>query len=77
MEAARLLYTLIGAAAAPLLPLRLWWRGRREPMYRTAIGERFGRYRGRAYATPVLWVHSVSLGETRAALPLVQRMKAT
>ena len=26
------------------LPLRLWWRGRREPGYREKIGERFGRY---------------------------------
>ena len=77
MEAARALYTLIGSAACPLLPLRLWWRGRREPLYRSAIGERFGRYRSGGFAKPVLWVHSVSVGETRAVLPLVIRMKAT
>ena len=46
MEPARALYTLLGSAALPLLPLRLWWRGRREPRYRERIGERFGRYRG-------------------------------
>ena len=77
MDAARALYTLIGSAALPLLPLRLWWRGRREPLYRSAIGERFGRYRSGTFSAPVLWVHSVSVGETRAALPLVQRMKDT
>ena len=77
MEAARALYTLVGSATLPLLPLRLWWRGRREPMYRSAIGERFGRYRSGTFSAPVLWVHSVSVGETRAALPLVQRIKAT
>ena len=77
MEAARALYTLVGSAALPLLPLRLWWRGRREPLYRMGIGERFGRYRSAAFSAPVLWVHSVSVGETRAALPLVQRMKST
>lgn len=76
MEFARAVYTIIGCAASPLLPLRLWWRGRREPMYRRAIGERFGRYRAAAPPAPVLWVHSVSVGETRAAFPLVQRMKA-
>ena len=46
-------------------------------MYRSAIGERFGRYRASTFSAPVLWVHSVSVGETMAALPLVQRMKAT
>ena len=77
MEFARAVYTFIGCAASPLLPLRLWWRGRREPMYRNAIGERFGRYRSTAPPGPLLWVHSVSVGETRAVFPLVQRMKST
>ena len=76
MEFARAIYTLIGSAILPLVPLRLWWRGRREPIYRSSIGERFGRYRYAAASAPVLWVHAVSVGETRAALPLVQRMKA-
>lgn len=77
MEFARILYTVIGSVALPLLPLRLWWRGRREPLYRSAIGERFGLYRLGAPPPPVLWVHSVSVGETRASLPLVQRIKNT
>jgi 3-deoxy-D-manno-octulosonic-acid transferase len=76
VKGARLFYTLVGSTALPFLPLRLWWRGRREPMYRRAIGERFGHYREQAPATPVLWIHPVSVGETRAVLPLVQRMKA-
>ena len=77
VEVARALYTLVGSVALPLLPLRLWWRGRREPLYRVGIGERFGRYRSGTFSAPILWVHSVSVGETRAALPLVQRMKTT
>jgi 3-deoxy-D-manno-octulosonic-acid transferase len=70
-----MLYSLLWWIALPWLPLRLWWRGRREPGYRKHIGERFGRY-----ATPsprdgdVLWIHAVSLGETRAAAPLVARL---
>ncbi len=60
--------------ALPLLPLRLWWRGRREPGYRESIGERFGRYGGTPRG-PVLWVHAVSLGETRAAAPLIERAR--
>src|SRR4030095_11245290 len=72
----RALYTALVYLALPLLPLRLWWRGRREPGYREHIGERFGRYaRAPAAPTPVLWIHAVSLGETRASVPLVERAK--
>ncbi len=72
----RALYTLLWLVALPWLPLRLWWRGRREPGYRERIGERFGRY-GAAAAprgADVVWIHAVSLGETRAAAPLVARI---
>jgi 3-deoxy-D-manno-octulosonic-acid transferase len=71
----RALYTLGWYLALPLLPLRLWWRGRKEPGYREHMGERFGWYRGAAVPPPILWVHAVSLGETRAAVPLVDRLK--
>jgi 3-deoxy-D-manno-octulosonic-acid transferase len=72
----RALYTLLWYAALPLLPLRLWWRGRREPGYRRHIGERFGWYAADAPRPrgEVYWVHAVSLGETRAAEPLVRRI---
>ena len=70
----RRLYTLLWWLALPALPVRLWWRGRREPGYLAHIGERFGRYDGTAPAGEVIWVHAVSLGETRAAAPLVERI---
>jgi len=70
----RSLYTLAWRIAAPLAPLRLWWRGRREPGYRERIGERYGRYDRPAPGGDVVWVHAVSLGETRAAAPLVERI---
>jgi 3-deoxy-D-manno-octulosonic-acid transferase len=72
----RTAYTLLWYLALPFLPLRLWWRGRREPGYRERIGERYGRYRGDRSERQrrVLWVHAVSLGETRAAVPLVDRL---
>lgn len=75
METARALYTMLGSAMLPWLPLRLWWRGSREPGYRRHIGERFGHYRGSVAGT-VYWIHAVSVGETRAATPLVQRLSA-
>ncbi|MEO6564589.1 MAG: lipid IV(A) 3-deoxy-D-manno-octulosonic acid transferase [Casimicrobiaceae bacterium] len=70
-------YTALWWLAAPLLPLRLWWRGRREPGYRKHVGERFGRYGndGPVPAGDLLWVHTVSLGETRAATPLIERLR--
>ena len=80
MDIPRSLYTLLVYAVTPLLPLRLWLRGRRESGYRAAIGERFGRYRrataARSQRTAnVFWVHAVSLGETRAAIPIVHRLR--
>ena len=69
----RAFYTLLWFVVLPWLPLRLWWRGRREPGYRVRIGERFGRYAADAPLprTGVVWIHAVSLGETRAAAPLI------
>ncbi|MFO1322608.1 MAG: lipid IV(A) 3-deoxy-D-manno-octulosonic acid transferase [Burkholderiales bacterium] len=72
----RAFYTMLWCLVLPWLPLRLWWRGRREPGYRERIGERFGRYGADVPATggDVLWIHAVSLGETRAAAPLIARI---
>src|SRR5690348_7939583 len=74
---ARFAYTLFWWLALPFLPLRLWWRGRREATYRLHIGERFGRYAGaaRAVGNDVVWIHAVSVGETRAVAPLVERIE--
>lgn len=50
--------------------LRLWWRGRKDPGYRQAIAERFGFSQG--IRPGAIWVHAVSVGETRAAQPLIE-----
>ena len=70
----RALYTLGLRLAAPLVVLRLWWRGLREPGYRERIGERFGFYRDTAPVRPVLWLHAVSVGEARASAALVRAL---
>lgn len=71
----RVVYNLILYAALPFIPLRLWWRGRREPGYRRHVAERFGRYPARP-DRPLVWLHAVSVGETRAAQPLVRALAA-
>ena len=73
------LYTLALRAALPFILLRLWWRGRREPGYRVKVAERFGRYaRGSEKARAgagIVWIHAVSVGEARAAAPLVDALR--
>ncbi len=60
----------------PAYGLKLWWRGRREPLYRWRMGERFGFYRDPAPPPGALWLHAVSLGETRAAAGLIDALRA-
>ncbi|HET7766224.1 MAG TPA: lipid IV(A) 3-deoxy-D-manno-octulosonic acid transferase [Burkholderiales bacterium] len=67
-------YRLLLWLAFPFVLARLWWRGRQEPRYRENPGERFGFYRT-PLARPVIWLHAVSLGETRAAEPLLGALK--
>lgn len=73
----RLLYTLAWWLALPLVLARLWLRGRQEPGYRQHWGERLGFYpRQLAPAPATLWLHAVSVGETRAAEPLIDALLA-
>lgn len=70
----RVLYNALLWIALPLLPLRLAWRARKQPEYLRHVGERFGRYPP-APERPVIWIHAVSVGETRAAAPLVAALR--
>jgi len=72
----RVLYSVLWCLGLPLVLARLWWRGRKEPGYREYWGERLGFYGPRMAAPLTLWVHAVSVGETRAAEPLVDALLA-
>ena len=72
---ARAAYALLLRLATPIYLLRLWWRGRREPGYREHLRERLGFFDGQALPGR-LWLHAVSLGETRAAAPLIEALRA-
>jgi len=71
----RFLYTLLIHALLPWAVLHLLWRARRQPEYLRHWGERFGLYRA-VPPMPTLWLHAVSVGETRAAQPLVAALRA-
>jgi 3-deoxy-D-manno-octulosonic-acid transferase len=77
MTAARRLYTVAWIAAAPLVAIYLLWRSLRQREYRQHWPERFlGAGARPAGAGPVVWVHAVSVGETRAAQPLITALAA-
>ena len=69
----RLGYRLLLWLLLPWVFAHLWWRGRRQPAYRDHISERFGWY-DVTPQRPVIWLHAVSVGETRAAEPLVRAL---
>lgn len=62
----------------PLVRSKLRRRAVAEPLYGEHIAERFGHY---SHATsvaghgPLVWLHAVSLGETRAAAPLIKELR--
>jgi 3-deoxy-D-manno-octulosonic-acid transferase len=68
------LYSLVMHGAQPLLRRKLRRRGSAEPGYLEAVDERFGVY-AQAAEPGALWIHAVSLGETRAAAILVQALR--
>jgi 3-deoxy-D-manno-octulosonic-acid transferase len=69
----RALYTALLWLAAPLLLLRLVWRSRRMPGYRRNLGERWGALPG-SIAPGAIWIHAVSVGETRAAAIVIKAL---
>lgn len=66
--------------AQPLLQRKLRRRALAEPGYAEAVPERFGHYSpadlGRDGRGQWVWVHAVSLGETRAAALLIEQLRA-
>lgn len=76
----RFYYTALLYLILPLVPLKLWWRGIKQPAYLRHWPERFGFYStsvNKPTNKPVIWLHCVSVGETRAAEPLINALQAT
>ena len=75
ISAARFFYSFALWLLLPYILLRLAWRARKQPEYLRHIGERFGFYSIRN-EKPVIWLHAVSVGETRATASLVAKLRA-
>ncbi|NMM77966.1 3-deoxy-D-manno-octulosonic acid transferase [Acidovorax sp. SRB_14] len=84
-HAARWLYSALAWAAQPLLRRKLRRRAVAEPGYARHVGERFGRYPPQLDSLApggssdpdarLVWIHAVSLGETRAAAILLAELR--
>jgi 3-deoxy-D-manno-octulosonic-acid transferase len=72
----RFFYTVLVWAMQPVLRRKLRWRGQQEAGYLEAIEERFGHYTAPAELEKnLVWVHAVSLGESRAAAVLIEALR--
>ena len=69
----RFVYTLILVCLLPFILMRLWWRGKANPAYRSRVSERLGYYALNPEKERV-WIHAVSVGEVNAAIPLIKRL---
>ncbi len=69
-------YSALWYLLLPFLFLRLWLRGRKAPAYRQRWAERMAWGYRKGALQKSLWVHAVSVGETLAAAPLIERLLA-
>lgn len=72
---ARFLYNLVFTLAIPFILIRMWLRGGANPGYRQRWSERFALFNFSGKPNGLL-IHSVSVGETLAAEPLVRSLQA-
>ncbi|WP_428241824.1 lipid IV(A) 3-deoxy-D-manno-octulosonic acid transferase [Gynuella sp.] len=68
----RRLYTFLLSLALPLIFIRLWLKSRSSPGYGKGWSERLGKCVVPEHRN-VIWFHAVSLGESVAATPLIER----
>lgn len=72
----RLFYSLALYLILPFALVRLVLRARQQRAYLNHWSERFGYYTAQA-TSPIIWLHAVSVGEARAAQPLVSALRRT
>jgi 3-deoxy-D-manno-octulosonic-acid transferase len=68
-------YDLLMRALQPLLRRKLQRRAKHEADYGLNVAQRFGHYEGAPPEGGFVWLHAVSLGETRAAALLLPALR--
>ncbi len=74
LSMSRFLYSVLLYLAIPAVLIKLVLRARKSPAYGYRWGERFGFIKKLANDKPVIWIHSVSVGETIASAPMVKAL---
>ena len=72
LRLALMAYAALWAIGLPLVLFYLWRRGLKDPLYFKLLPERFGRHR--PFPAGATWVHAVSLGELRSAVPMIRAL---
>ena len=69
-------YGWVTRCLTPFVLMRAWWNGRKSPLYRSNLLQRVGwSYPTESIGSSIIWLHAVSLGETRAAATLIRRLQ--
>lgn len=68
----RFIYSALSLLLIPFAFFRLWRKGKKLPAYRERWAERLGKTRKVSNEKPIIWFHTVSVGEFIAARPLIQ-----
>ena len=65
-------YAVLWIVGLPFVLFYLWRRGRKDSLYSAHLAERFGVHR--PLPPGAIWVHAVSLGEIRSAVPMIRTL---
>ena len=65
-------YAMLWTLGLPIILIYLWRRGRKDPLYFAHLNQRFGR--NTAFKPGCIWIHAVSLGELRSAVPMIRAL---
>lgn len=73
-DMSRFLYSFLLYLAVPAVLIKLVLRARKSPAYAHRWCERFGFIKKLPNDKPIIWIHSVSVGETIASAPMVHAL---